>query len=125
MYLSERLAVLGVQNGVAGRTEVAYRQLDVAADLDPFSDTALLATAEIARRQGDDERALTALDRAEARQPENALTYVIRARVLSSTDRREAQLQLRRVAELNPRSADLEKLGERLPGPASGSSKRD
>lgn len=123
LYLSERLAVLGVQNGVAGRTAAAYRQLDVAADLDPFSDTALLATAELARREGDEERALTALDRAEARQPENALTYAIRARVLAATDPREARLQLRRVAELNPRSADIEQLEQRLPGSAPDSSK--
>lgn len=114
LYLSERLTVLGVQNGVADRPADAYRQLDTAANLDPLSDTALLATAEIARRNGEDDRALTALDEAASRQPDNYLTYLIRARVLTPSDPSAARKQLARAAALNPRGEDIAKLEKRL-----------
>lgn len=120
LYLSERLTVLGVQNGVADRTADAYRQLDTAADLDPLADTSLLAAAELARRNGADERALAALDRAESRQPDNYLTYLIRARVLAPTDADEARRQLLKAAALNPRDEAVRKLEERLDRRSAG-----
>lgn len=114
LYLAERLTVLGVQSGVAGNTGTAYDQLDAAADLDPLADVPLLAAAEIARRERDDARGLADLERAQSRQPDNYLTYLIRARILAPSDPRAALEQLDQARQLNPRDEEVGQLSERL-----------
>ena len=114
LYFSERLLVLGVQAGTSGSVADAYRDLETAADLDPWSSTPLLALAQIALRDGEDERALSALERARARQPDDYLNYLTGARILAATNPDRALRLLDRAEALNPLDRAVRELQERL-----------
>jgi hypothetical protein len=92
----------------------AYSQLHRAADLNPTSVRPLTAEAVIAESTGDSGRALTALETAQRRQPEEWTVYYLEARVLSGIDPMRAARALARARALNPRGPEIAALQRQL-----------
>lgn len=113
LYISERNTFAAAERFEAD-PEGAYDALDVAARLNPLTDTPLLLKADIARRQGDADIAIDALEQARGREPDEWRNYLIAARVLAGEDPAAALTQVELALELNPRAAGLRRLGERL-----------
>ena len=114
-YLSERYTNQAY-DGWRNDTEGAYRSLDRAASLNPFSDAPLLAEGAIARQQGDDERAIEAFRDAIDRKPDEWAGHYYLALVLASDDPKAAQRELEAARALSPRSDDVERASEELEG---------
>jgi O-antigen ligase len=101
------LAAHEVENATAGwrgNPHLAYRRLDLAARLNPWSDAAPLTSGVIAARAGDGPRARRAFGKALARNPYSWFAHVELASVESVAGRRRRALaQLRRAQALDPR----------------------
>lgn len=121
-WLSERY----VNNAYATwRTDLdrAYEDIDRAGQLNPLNDVPLLAEASIARAAGDRERALAALDEAVERRPEEWAGHYLLAQLQGQSDPAAAREEIEMALALNPLSAEVRGLAERLgldPGPAPG-----
>jgi hypothetical protein len=109
-FLAERYTDDGIRAG-GSDPEAAYESLDRAVDLNPLTDRALAAEAVIAAANGDRDRALSALDAAQERQPEEWTLYFLEARTLAETDPVGARAALRRAHQLNPLSPEIKELG--------------
>lgn len=84
----------------------AYRQLHLAADLNPLSPQPALTEGAIALRRGATARARGAFERALARDPRNAYAVLELGALASAAGRRtEARALLRRAVALNPQDA--------------------
>lgn len=101
------LAAHEVENATAGwrgNPQLAYRRLDLAARLNPWSDAAPLTSGVIAARAGDGTRARHAFGRALARNRYSWFAHVELASVESVAGHRSRALaQLRRAQALDPR----------------------
>ena len=112
-FLSQSYANRAIRNSDEDAADV-YRDLDRAADLDPLSTVPLLGEAAIAERNGDPDRALSALDEAEQRQPDQWEPYYLEARVLAPVDLEAARTALREADDLNPHGAEIDTLAAQL-----------
>jgi tetratricopeptide (TPR) repeat protein len=112
-FLAERLTDNAIRDARVGR-EVEFSQLELAADLNPWSDRALATEADIARNQGDTERALNALSEAQRRQPTDWTLYFIEAQVLAETDPAGALGALEKARALNPDGEEIAELTEEI-----------
>ncbi len=113
LWLSDRY----VNNAYASwRTDLgrAYDDLDQARQLNPLSDTPVLAEAAIARAAGDRERALAALHDAADVRPEEWATHYLLADLQRTSDRAAARSEILIALELNPLAADVKRLARRL-----------
>lgn len=111
-FISERLT-LNAAKDWRGDVEGAYDALDTAATLNPFADVPLLVEANIARQNGEDRRALNALEDAIQREPDDWRGPYLAAIVLGP-DTPEGQVQLQRALELNPQEPELQELQRKL-----------
>jgi hypothetical protein len=114
-FLSETYANRGIRTGTAD-PEAAYADLRRAADLNPLTSFPLIGEAVIAQRDGDRERALSALDQAESRNPDDWQPYYMEAQLLKTVDRTRAEAALARARELNPLDEDVIGLSQELAG---------
>jgi hypothetical protein len=112
-FLSETYANRGIRTGTAD-PEAAYADLRRAADLNPLTSFPLIGEAFIAQSVGDRERAVSALDEAESRNPDDWQPYFTEAQVLKSANRAAARAAIRRALELNPSDADVQELSKAL-----------
>jgi hypothetical protein len=112
-FLSQTYTNRGIRTGV-GDPEAAYADLRRAADLDPLSTLPLLGEAYIAKAQGDRARALSALDEAESRTPDDWEPYFLEAVLLAKTDPAGARAAIARARQLNPVGADVIALSQSL-----------
>jgi tetratricopeptide (TPR) repeat protein len=110
--LSERLTNDALES--TGDPENAYSELEDAADLNPASVRPLAAEAVIAESEGDRQRALAALDRAEKRIPDEWTLYYLEARVLAPIDPAGAQRALAEAKALNPIGVEVDELATQL-----------
>jgi hypothetical protein len=115
-FLSQTYANRGIRTGVAD-PGVAYTDLRRAADLDPLTSFPLIGEAIIAEKQGDRQRALSALDEAESRNPDDWQPYYLEAQLLAKVDPARARTALARARELNPYDPGVTGLSQRL-GPS-------
>jgi len=115
-FASERYTNNALRNW-QGDLANAYSELDLAADLNPFSDRPLATEAVIAEEAGEPQRALAALSEAQSRQPEEWTLYYLEARVLAEFDSAGAQRALAQAKALNPAGPEIAELEE---GIASG-----
>jgi Flp pilus assembly protein TadD len=77
----------------------------------------LIGEAIIAEKQGDRQRALSALDEAESRNPDDWQPYYLEAQLLAKVDPARARTALARARELNPYDPGVTGLSQRL-GPS-------
>ena len=105
-YLSERYTNEAYKSWRTD-TDGAYRALDRAASLNPFSDAPLLAEGAIAREEGDDERALAAFREAMDRKPDEWAGHYYLALLLAPDDPEAAREELEIAQQLSPRSDDV------------------
>jgi hypothetical protein len=103
-------ALRGWRTDLAG----AYRDLDNAADLNPWSSRALAAKADIALANGDRETALSATDDGIDRTPDDWLLYFLRARAQGASDRAGAAQSLARAKQLSPHDPQIDELAKKL-----------
>jgi O-Antigen ligase len=114
-FLSETYGNRGVRTGTDD-PDAAYSDLRRAADLNPLTSFPLIGEAIIARQEGDRARALSALDEAESRNPEDWQPYLLEAQLLKTVDRARARAALTRARELNPLDEDVIALSKALAG---------
>jgi hypothetical protein len=88
----------------------AYKKLEDAADLNPLSVQPLVYEATIAESVADRQRALTALDKAEQRRPDEWTLYYLEARVLGPIDPSGAQRALNQARSLDPKGEEIDSL---------------
>jgi hypothetical protein len=112
-FLSETYANRGIRTGTAD-PEAAYADLRRAADLNPLSSFPLIAEAVIAQREGDRARALSALDEAESRNPDDWQPYYMEAQLLKTAAKARARTALAHARALNPRDEDVTGLTQEL-----------
>jgi hypothetical protein len=112
-FLSETYANRGIRTGTTD-PDVAYADLRRAADLNPLTSFPLIGEAIIAQQEGDRARALSALDEAEGRNPDDWQPYYIEAQLLAKVDPARARAALARARELNPLDEDVTELSQRL-----------
>jgi tetratricopeptide (TPR) repeat protein len=115
-FLSETYSNRGIRTGTSD-PGAAYADLGRAADWNPLTSFPLLGEAFIAREEGDRARALSALDEAEGRNPEDWQPYFMEAQLLKSVDRAKAQAALARARALNPLDEGVTALSKAI-GPA-------
>jgi O-antigen ligase len=94
----------------------AYDKLDDAADLNPLSVQPLVYKASIAETVGNRQLALTALDEAEQRRPDEWTLYYLEARVLRPIDPAGAQRALDQARQLDPKGEEIDALQRVLQG---------
>jgi O-Antigen ligase len=92
----------------------AYRDLDNAADLNPWSSRPLEAKAGIAIANGDRAVALSAIDEGIERTPDDWLLYYQRAQAQGTADRAGARVSLARARELSPNDPEIDELAGKL-----------
>jgi O-antigen ligase len=92
----------------------AYRDLDNAADLNPWSSRALEAKADIAIANGDRELALNAIDQAIKRTPDDWIPYLQRAQAQRVADPADAIRAVARARQLSPHDPQLTALAKKL-----------
>jgi hypothetical protein len=112
-FLSDSYTNRGIRTGISDPDE-AYADLRRAADLNPVASTPLIGEAFIARQEGDRERALSALDEAEDRAPDNWQPYFMEAQVLAQVDKVKARAAIARALQLNPKDENVLALAHRL-----------
>jgi len=112
-FLGQTYANRGIRTGTSN-PEVAYADLRRAADLDPLTSVPLIGEAVIASDQGDRERALSALDEAEERTPDDWQPYYLEAKLLAQADPAKARIACARARELNPLDPEVEALSQSL-----------
>jgi tetratricopeptide (TPR) repeat protein len=112
-FLSDTYADRGIRTGTSDTT-AAYADLRRAADLDPLTSFPLIGEAFIAQSAGDREQALSALDEAESRNPDDWQPYYLEAQLLKTTNRAAARIAVRRARALNPLDSDVQGLSEEL-----------
>jgi hypothetical protein len=112
-YLSERY-VNEAYKSWQGDPEGAYRALDRAASLNPFSDAPLLAEGAIAREQEDTERAIAAFREAVDRKPDEWAGHYYLALLLASDDPQAALEELETARALSPRSDEVARAFEEI-----------
>lgn len=113
LFVSERL-VDNARSSWEEDLSGAYSKLGTAADLNPFVDAPFLLEGEIARNNDSPARALTAFDRASERQPEEWASYYFKALVLFEDHPQKAKGQLRKAAELFPKSPEIRRANRLL-----------
>lgn len=106
LYLSERFTKEAYGESQSD-LERAYRDLDIAEALNPFSDEPLLAEGAIAREAGERQRAIEAFRAAAERKPEEWAAHYLLGRLLARDDPVAAERELAIAAALNPRSAPV------------------
>jgi hypothetical protein len=116
LFLAESYANRGIRTGTSD-PDTAYADLRRAADLDPLTSVPLIGEAFIASAEGDRDRALSALDRAEGRNPDDWQPYYLEAKLLAEADPAGARIASARALELNPRDPDVIALSQRLAAP--------
>jgi len=92
----------------------AYRDLDNAADLNPWSSRALEAKADIAIATGNREVALSATDQAIKRTPDDWIPYFQRAQAQRTADPADAGRAIARARQLSPHDPQLAALAKKL-----------
>jgi hypothetical protein len=92
----------------------AYRDLDRAADLNPWSSQPLAAKASIAEGAGDEPTALRAINDAIERTPEEWILYWQKAKVLAQSNPAAARAALAQARARNPTGPEIEALGAQL-----------
>ena len=92
----------------------AYRDLDRAADLNPWSSRPLSAKASIAQEAGDPQVALQAIDEGLERTPDDWILYLQRAQVLQTSDPAGARLALAQARQHNPTGPEIDELAHEL-----------
>jgi tetratricopeptide (TPR) repeat protein len=112
-FLSETWANRGIRTGTADPA-AAYADLRRAADLNPLTSFPLIGEAFIAQEEGDTRRALSALDEAESRNPDDWEAYYTEAQLLKQSDPARAKAALARARQLNPLDEDVQGLTEEL-----------
>jgi hypothetical protein len=112
-FLSETYANRGIRTGTAD-PDVAYTDLRRAVDLNPLTSFPLIGEAIIAQKEGDRERALSALDEAESRNPDDWQPYYLEAQLLKTVDKSRARVALARARALNPLDEDVTGLSQEL-----------
>lgn len=117
-FASERLTLEAAREWRSD-LDGAYRVLATAEDLNPFANAPLLVEAEIARQSGDRARALAALERAQAREPEDWRNHYVAATVLRRSDPVRAAAEVEFALALYPRSQELADLKAQLDGAAT------
>lgn len=112
LFLSERLTnqALRSQDDLTD----AYSDLELAADLNPWSARPLAAEAVIAEGAGEPQRALGALSQAQQRHPDEWTLYFLEARVLEDIDPLAARRAIERARELNPIGPEIDSLEKRI-----------
>jgi hypothetical protein len=90
--------------------EKAFRDLDRAADLDPFDEEPLLTKGAIALQLDRPQTAIDAFEAARARAPDNYAVHYFLAKALEPTDPAAAERELGQALELNPRGPELHRL---------------
>jgi hypothetical protein len=112
-FLSETYANRGIRTGTDD-PEAAYSDLRRAADLNPLTSFPLIGEAVLAQKEGDRARALSALDEAESRNPEDWQPYFLEAQLLQTDDKARAREALARARALNPLDKDVIRLTKDL-----------
>jgi len=112
-YLSERYTNAAFKSWRSD-LDGAYRALDRAESLNPFSDAALLAEGAIAREQGDRGRAVDAFREATERKPDEWAGHYYLGLLLANEDPEAARQELETALELSPRSAEVAKAIEEI-----------
>jgi hypothetical protein len=112
-FLSETYANRGIRTGTDD-PEAAYSDLRRAADLNPLTSFPLIGEAVLAQKEGDRARALSALDEAESRNPEDWQPYFLEAQLLQTVDKTRARAALARARALNPLDKDVIRLTKDL-----------
>ena len=92
----------------------AYTDLEHASSLNPSDPEPATIEGQIAIARDEPARALTALRRAERREPSYYVPYYLSATVLARSHPAAAAAQLRRARELNPRGPQVNRLGAQL-----------
>jgi hypothetical protein len=115
-FLSERYTDHALDTWQAD-IDNAYSELDDAADLNPTSARPLVTEAVIAESAGDRQRALSALDQAERRTPDEWTLYYLEARILVPIDPAGAQRALAEARRLNPVGPELDEVAAQLDAP--------
>jgi Tetratricopeptide repeat/O-Antigen ligase len=114
LYLSDRYTDRAYDEWRADR-DAAYRDLDRAADLNPYIDRPLLAKGLIAGRTDDTGTALEAYREALDRQPDNYAGHYLLARLLSRLDRPvAAAAEMNAAHRLNPLDPTISGLREEM-----------
>jgi len=112
-FLAQTYANRGIRTGTSD-PQAAYADLRRAADLDPLTSVPLIGEAVIASDEADRERALSALDEAEGRTPDDWQPYYLEAKLLAKADPARARIAGARARELNPLDPDVEELAQSL-----------
>lgn len=112
-FASERLTLDAARNWRSD-LDGAYAALSRATDLNPFADVPLLVEAQIAKSSGDASRALTALEEARSREPDDWRSYMLAAQVLQRSDPQQALDEVERAHELNPSFSEVSDLRRKL-----------
>ena len=112
-YLSERYTNAAFKSWRSD-LDGAYRALDRAESLNPFSDAALLAEGAIAREQGDRGRAVDAFREATERKPDEWAGHYYLGLLLANEDPEAARQELETALELSPRSDEVAKAIEEI-----------
>jgi hypothetical protein len=115
-FLSETYSNNGIRTGNSD-TSVAYTDLRRAADLDPWTSVPLIGESFIATDAGDRARALSALNEAEERNPDDWQPYYLEAQLLKTSNPVAARVALARARALNPLDTDVIGLGKELKAP--------
>jgi hypothetical protein len=92
----------------------AYRDLDRAADLNPWSSQPLAAKASIAETAGDEPTALRAINDAIERTPEEWILYWQKAKVLARSNPAAARAALAQARARNPTGPEIDQLDAQL-----------
>ncbi len=92
----------------------AYRDLDRASDLNPWSSQPLAAKASVAEAAGDEPTALRAINDAIQRTPEEWILYWQKAKVLAGSNPAAARAALAQAGARNPTGPEIEALGAKL-----------
>ena len=92
----------------------AYRDLDRASSLNPWSSQPLAAKASIAETAGDEPTALRAIKDAIKRTPEEWILYWQKAKVLAGSDPAAARAALAQARARNPTGPEIDELGAQL-----------
>lgn len=119
-YISARLTSVAASSWRSDPLR-AERQLDLAAQLNPLTDTPLLIDAQIAILSNQSSRALASLKSARTRNPENWESYLLAAEALADKRPAQARTQLERAKTLYPESSAIPPLEQRLAAQPSGS----
>lgn len=112
-FLSETYANRGIRTGI-DNPDAAYSDLRRATDLNPLTSFPLIGEATIAQKVDDRARALSALDEAESRNPEDWQPYFLEAQLLQTVDKARARVALARARALNPRDEGVIALSKQL-----------